>query len=101
MSRRPSLKPRWRRHVLGTGAITDAVRVLLLLLVDYMDERGYVSVPRAELAALLRKHPNRITERIMAARRAGLLDTVSRAHPGRTAVYRAVLPTPEWSPKAN
>jgi hypothetical protein len=85
------LRARWRAEVLRSTAITDATRVLLLVLADRMRANGTVSVPRAELAKILGRSPQRITDRILAAKKAGLLDTVGGGYRGRTAVYVARL----------
>lgn len=88
-----NLRSRWRREVLRTHALTDTTKLLLVVLTDYMDPRGEVSIPRDKLADQLDRSPRRITERIKAARDAGFLDTVSRAYPGHTAVYVATFPS--------
>lgn len=80
--------------MLRTSTLTDSVKLLLVVLADGMDERGSVSIPRDDLAARLGRSPRRITERIQSARKAGWLDTLGRAYPGRTAVYRATFPSP-------
>jgi len=81
----------WRRAVLRSSQITDSTRVLLLVLAEHVrDHNLQVSVPRKDLARWLNRSERRITERITAAHDAGLLDTVSPGHRGRTAVY-AVL----------
>jgi hypothetical protein len=72
--------------------LTNGCRVLLLRLSDDMDARGYVSVPRSELAADLDVATARITEWIAMAERFRLLDRVVRGRPGVTAVYACKLP---------
>jgi len=89
-------RTRWRRLVLRHRAprLTGSVRVLLLVMADHMDERGYVSVPRSRLAETLAVAPARVSERIGVATSVGLLAVVRRARPGVTAVYQATLPAP-------
>lgn len=109
---------RWRTEVFKTSAVPDSVKVLMLLLAEFMTERGYVSVPRPKLAELLGRHPSRVSERIDLAIKAGILDVSKRGYLGHTAQYQALLPgldgyrktvsirrskngkhaTPEWLP---
>jgi hypothetical protein len=91
-------KSRWRAEVYRTGAISNTTRVLLLLLSDHMDNRGYVSVPRSELARLLGVSRQRITERFTLAVEVGMLDVVRRGRPGVTAVYQATIPRSAHGP---
>lgn len=72
--------------------MTDGCRVLLLRLADAMDSRGYVSIPRAKLAAQLGVAPARISERIKLARALGFLDIAEPARPRYTAVYQGTIP---------
>lgn len=82
---------RWRREVFRSPAIGDGTRVLLLHMADHMDARGYVSIPRAQLAAAIARNERRVAERLQEAVAARLLDTVQRGRPGTTAVYVALL----------
>lgn len=91
MARDP-LRERWRREVFASTAITDATRVLLLLLLDDMDERGYVAVPRHVLAKRLNRNERKVSARFEDAVNARLLDRVVRGNKGVTAVYRAMVP---------
>ena len=89
----PRKTPRdWRREVLRSTAITDPVRVLLLVLAEHMKGDLTVSVPRRDLARWLNRSEKRITDRIASAHAAGLLDTVSPGFKGHTAVYAALFP---------
>jgi hypothetical protein len=72
--------------------MTDGCRVLLLRLLDDMNGRGIVSVPRSKLADELGVAPARISERVALARSLGFLDLVRRARPRVTAVYQATIP---------
>lgn len=74
--------------------ITDATRVLLLVMVEFMREDLTVSVPRKDLARWLNRSERRIQERVKNAHDAGLLDTVVRGQKGVTAVYGALFPKP-------
>lgn len=89
---RPPLRTTWRRLVLRTHAITDATRVVLLVLADEMRQDGYVSVPRKDIAARLGRSERRVQQRIADAREAGLLTVIRPGYRGHTAEYRAVLP---------
>jgi len=82
----------WRRELLANTAVSNATKVLLLVLCDDMDRRGYVSVPRSTLARRLGVAPARITERVREAHKVGLLFTVEQGRPGRTATYVATNP---------
>src|SRR5215213_6475214 len=85
----------WRQMVLtfhGAG-MTEAVRVLLLVMAEDMNQGRYVSVPRLRLAKTLAVDPRRITERVLIARELGLLDTVQNGRPGRTATYQGTFPS--------
>lgn len=97
MSREP-LHSRWRREVYRNTAITDATRVLLLLLADEMDERGYVCIPRDVLAKRLNRNERKVSARFEDAVNARLLDRVVRGNRGVTAVYRAMVPGVESLP---
>lgn len=88
---RRSVRAQWRDRVIQSKRIDNATRVLLLVMYDDMNERGYVSVPRSRLAERLQVHPSRITERIKRAKEARLLDSIVVGRPGMTAVYAAVL----------
>ena len=70
----------------------DSVKVLLLRLLEDMNHKGIVSVPRSRLAAELGTAPARVSERIKLARELGYLDQVRRGRPGVTAVYQALIP---------
>jgi hypothetical protein len=97
MSSRQDRRLRWRQSVYASRpGMTDGCRVLLLRMLDEMDAKGVVSIPRSRLAAALGIAPARVSERIKLARSLGLLDVVRRARPQVTAVYQAVIPpTPE------
>jgi hypothetical protein len=91
---RPRTKQDWRSAVLLSPRITDATRVLLLLMADSMKPDQTVSVPRHVLAAQLGRHERRITERLGKAVEAGFLESVTPGHRGHTAVYRCRFPIP-------
>ena len=83
----------WKAHVYsyhGPG-LGNGVRVLLLLLADYMDQRRHVTVPRSRLAAQLGITEDQVKRRVAAAKKAGLLDNVVKGHNGVTAVYRGLF----------
>jgi hypothetical protein len=89
---RAGLRDRWVDALLD-AKISQPCLVLMLLLAHKMGDHGKVSIPRRELAAMLRVHEQRIAERIAEARRAHLLDLVpGSGHRGRIAQYVAVLP---------
>jgi hypothetical protein len=85
---RPPIVERWRRAVFRDRRITDSPRVLALALADVMDERGYVTIDRAELAEQLGVYRTRADERLKALRDAGLLVRVQAPAPHRPAVWR-------------
>ncbi len=58
----------------GPG-VSNGVRVLLLYLADHMGANRVVSVPRSTIARDLNISEREVTQRIEAAREAGLLDT--------------------------
>lgn len=90
---RGSFRSRWRTEVIQTNLVPDSVKLLLLVMCDHsMDERGYVSIPRAELSEMLQRHPSRVSERLDTAIKAGLLSVVRRGYLGHTAEYRACRP---------
>jgi hypothetical protein len=84
----------WRREVYQSPRISDATRVLLLLMAEHMDRDRKVCVKRVELARELQRHEQRISERIGAAHKAGYLTTVSPGYRGHTAVYEGLFPDP-------
>ena len=96
MSRRKDVdvRTRWVAAVRRSPEIGDACRVLLLTMAaEGMTQRGYVSIPRANLATMLDRHPQRITERIGEAIKRGFLVRIGSAHEGMTASYAASFPT--------
>lgn len=95
MSRR-TVRESWVADVRRSTEIGDACRVLLLTMAtEGMTEKGYASIPRAKLADLLGRHPQRVTDRIAEAVRVGFLVRVGGpAHEGKTATYAASFPTP-------
>ncbi len=94
MSRR-TVREAWLAEVRRSPEIGDGCRVLLLTMAaEGMTEKGYTSIPRARLAELLDRHPQRITERIGEAIKKGFLVRVGdgKAYQGKTAQYAANLP---------
>lgn len=81
----------WRRLVFR-APVTDATRVLLLLLADEMRADLTVCVPRSELARRLDRSERRIQERIKEAKERDLLATIVRGQKHVTAVYGATFP---------
>ena len=77
----------------GPG-VSNGVRVLCLYLADNMRPNRTVSVPRSTIARDLGISASEVTQRIKAARDAGLLDTVVQARPHVTAVYQGLFPAP-------
>jgi hypothetical protein len=72
--------------------IGTASKLLLMFFAHRMGDQGTVAIPRDELARLFDVHPQRITERIAEAKKAGLLDHVDGGTRGRVARYIAVVP---------
>ena len=85
----------WREMVLAYQAagMTNGVRVLLVVMAEHMNSGRYVSVPRSRLAERFGISPRRVTERIQIAHELGLLDTVEKGKPGRTATYQGLFPS--------
>lgn len=94
MSRVPTIAE-WKAMVYQHRAegLGNGVRVLLLFLADNMKANRMVSVPRSQIAAALGVSTAEVTNRIKAAREAGLLDSVRQGRPGVTAVYQGLLPS--------
>lgn len=90
-------RDRWVAEVYRTHLITDGVRVALLALAGEMDDDGFVSVPRDELAALLARSPRKVSDRLKAAVDAGFLARAGRGQKYRTAAYQATTPRPSVS----
>ena len=89
---------RWMDEICGSPRVSPEVKVLLLTMARWMDEAGQVSVPREQLAALLRCAPRNITAKQTAACEALLLKRTGGGHRGRTAEFQALVPgveTPE------
>jgi hypothetical protein len=82
----------WKREVYRSRKIGDPVRVLLLCMADHMRADRTISVPRATLAKAIGKSERRVSERVSAAHKAGLLSTVSAGYRGHTAVYQGLFP---------
>jgi hypothetical protein len=93
MNRRKGLRDRWLPHVLDghTGA-SYGCRLMLTVMYFRMTEKGYVSVPRTELADILGVGDRQVTRWIREAIDARLLDKVGGGYHGRTAEYAAVIP---------
>jgi hypothetical protein len=87
------MRDRWIAIVLRHNDLSDACKVTLLAFASMMTDSGAVSVPRATVAAIVGKHPSRITEHIGTAKKLRLLDQVGGGYRGRTAQYVAVIPT--------
>jgi hypothetical protein len=66
---------------------------MLTVMHGRMTERGYVSIPREDLAEVLGVHSSQITKWTKEAIAAGLLDKVGGGYHGRSAEFCAVLPT--------
>lgn len=92
MSRHVDKRVAFRRAVF-VGRMPDSVKVLLLRLLEDMDSKLIVSVPRSRLAADLGVPMPRISERVKVARDLGYLDQVRRGRPGVTAVYQGLRGT--------
>ncbi len=84
---------RWYREMLRDGRLLSRTKLVLVVLADRMDLRGYVSIPRSRIAEYLGVVPRRITEGIKEAKEAGWLDVVTAGRPGVTAVYVATIPS--------
>lgn len=85
---KPADRRREFRRAVFIGRMPDSVKVLLLRLLEDMDAKLIVSVPRNRLAADLGVPPARISERVAKARELGYLSQVRRGRPGVTAVYQ-------------
>lgn len=83
---------RWMDEVCGSPRVSPEVKVLLLTMARWMDEAGHVSVPREQLAALLRCAPRNITAKQKAARDAGLLLQVKAGRRGGAGEFEATIP---------
>jgi hypothetical protein len=96
VNRRKGLRDRWLPHVLSgqTGA-GFGCRLMLTVMYFRMTEKGHVSIPRTELAAILGVHPSRIATWTKEAIDAGLLQKVGGGYHGRTAEFTAVIPSPK------
>jgi DNA-binding transcriptional ArsR family regulator len=81
------------KRAVFVGRMPDSVKVLLLRLLEDMDAKLIVSVPRSKLAEDLGVPMARISERIKVARELGYLDQVRRGRPGVTAVYQGLRGT--------
>lgn len=100
MSRR-TVRDAWLEDVRRSTDIGDACRVLLMTMAaEGMTEKGYTSIPRTKLAELLGRHPQRVTERIGEAIKAGFLVRVGDAYEGKTASYAANFPTSRGNGRA-
>lgn len=95
---RAGIREKWLPCVCA-AKVDGETRALMLVLYQYMTERGRVSVPQAVLADLFQVDPRRIKERMRRARDAGLIVQRGVAYQGRTAEYEAVIPSAmRWSP---
>lgn len=83
-------RPAFKRAVFA-GRMPDSVKVLLLRLLEDMDHKLIVSVPRSKLAEGLGVPMPRISERTKVARELGYLSQVRRGRPGLTAVYQGMV----------
>lgn len=91
--RRGKTVDQWRTLIYSSPHVSDAVRVSLLLLADHMGPDRIVSVPRADLAKALNRHPQRIAERSAAAVELGFLSVVKAGYRGNTAIYQGTFPS--------
>jgi hypothetical protein len=83
---------RWLDEIAGTAHLSAEVKVLLLTAARWMDATGVYSLPREDLAELLKCHPRKISEKHKAAIDAGYLARVSAGVRGRTAEFQARIP---------
>lgn len=89
MSRR-TVRDRWYAEIVRTRLVTGPCRELLsLVAVMHMDDRGYVKVPRDQIADELGITPHRVTVLIGQATKAGLLVKVAGGYNGQTSKYAA------------
>lgn len=101
---RSAIREAWLAEILRSPLIGDACRVLLLYMATVtvvttkgghpMTDSGRIKVSREEMADALGVKPNRITNRITEATRAGLLRKVAGGHNGQIAVYAAQIQGP-------
>jgi hypothetical protein len=87
---REDRRPAFKRAVFA-GRMPDSVKVLLLRLLEDMNPKLVVSVPRSKLAEDLGVPLPRISERVKVAREKGYLSQVRRGRPGVTAVYQGMV----------
>lgn len=91
MTRR-SRRDWFRAQVFRDRRLSDAPRVLLLLLADLADEQGCVRVYREELAERLGCYPQRVDDRVSSLRKGGWLGPVGGlSRRDRSAHRRPVL----------
>lgn len=99
MSRYRDRRPDFKRAVYR-GDMPAGTKVLLLRLLDDMNHKLIVSVPRRRLAEDLNVDPSRISEATTKAKNLGYLDVVKRGRPGTTAVYQGMLGGAESAPQS-
>ncbi len=93
MAKRDShFRDSWLERVTAAPDLSDAVRVLLMVLARKMTAAGYVSIPRHDLAKQIGRSPRRVTDRIQSAILANYLAVVRSGCPGHTAEYQAMVP---------
>lgn len=80
----------WQAAVLRSTTLTPAVKVLLVVMADYVNFNGDISVPRPRLAEEAGCSERQVSERLEQAVEARYLDRIARGQKHRTAVYRAL-----------
>lgn len=83
---------RWLDEIAGSAHLSAEVKVLLMTAARFMDASGVYSLPREDLAALLKCHPRKISEKHRAAIDAGYLVRLSAGVRGHTAEFQAQIP---------
>lgn len=82
----------WRWAVIESTTLTPAAQVLLLLMSEHMDKNRHCTVRRADLAATLKVHPQRVAERVAQAVARGYLVRVRGGTNGRVVTYEGSFP---------
>lgn len=82
----------WLDEVAGTPHLSAEVKVLLLTMGRWMDENGFVSIPRKDLARILRCAERRVSSKYQTAIGSGFLERIKVGSRGGAAEFQGRIP---------
>lgn len=84
----------WTEAIERSGVLSPATKLTMLALARKMKRDGFVTRPRAELAAAVGRSERTVARHLQQAFEAGLLRQTGAGYEGHTATYQGTIPTP-------